>query len=187
MKNTMIRRLLTGILGTAALAAGAAEPVIDLSAKTEKLVAFQEPGKFCGWPANEGIWSWGDEILVGFELRDYLKSSKTHSADYSKPGRCVLARSLDGGRSWKLETPETFNRPEYIGDASRNDRQERPPRKLAEPLDFRAPGFAMKLRGTMFYTSADRGRNWDGPFRLEIAGVDPVSYTHLTLPTTERV
>ena len=103
MKNTMIRRLLAGILGTAALAAGAAEPVIDLSAKTEKLVAFQEPGKFCGWPANEGIWSWGDEILVGFELRDYLKSSKTHSADYSKPGRCVLARSLDGGRSWKLE------------------------------------------------------------------------------------
>ena len=87
MKNTMIRRLLAGILGTAALAAGAAEPVIDLSAKTEKLVAFQEPGKFCGWPANEGIWSWGDEILVGFELRDYLKSSKTHSADYSKPGR----------------------------------------------------------------------------------------------------
>ena len=25
-----------------------------------------EKGMFGGWPANHGIWSWGDEILVGF-------------------------------------------------------------------------------------------------------------------------
>ena len=29
-------------------------------------------GRFGGWPANYGIWSWGDEILVGFS-RGYYK------------------------------------------------------------------------------------------------------------------
>jgi hypothetical protein len=39
-----------------------------------------ETGRFGGWPANHGIWSWGDEILVGF------------SAGYH-----LFARSMDGG------------------------------------------------------------------------------------------
>ena len=26
---------------------------------------YQETSRFGGWPANFGIWSWGDEILVG--------------------------------------------------------------------------------------------------------------------------
>ena len=25
-----------------------------------------EAGRFGGWPANHGIWSWGNEILVGY-------------------------------------------------------------------------------------------------------------------------
>ena len=30
--------------------------------------AFRQAGRFGGWPANNGVWIWGDEILVGFEL-----------------------------------------------------------------------------------------------------------------------
>ena len=30
-------------------------------------VYFQK-GMFGGWPANHGIWSWGNEILVGFGM-----------------------------------------------------------------------------------------------------------------------
>ena len=30
------------------------------------VVVYREEGRFAGWPANHGIWAWGDEILVGF-------------------------------------------------------------------------------------------------------------------------
>ena len=33
---------------------------------------YAEPGRFGGWPANHGLWSWGNEILVGFS-RGYYK------------------------------------------------------------------------------------------------------------------
>ena len=70
------------------------------------LVVFQEDGRFGGWPANHGIWSWGDEILVGFEVGYFRASERGHSIDYSRPAEHVLARSLDGGETWKIEKPE---------------------------------------------------------------------------------
>lgn len=30
---------------------------------------FREPGRFGGWPANYGIWHWGDEIVGGARNR----------------------------------------------------------------------------------------------------------------------
>ncbi len=39
----------------------AGEPQVE-----KKIVVFGEEGKFGGWPANHGMWIWGDEILVGF-------------------------------------------------------------------------------------------------------------------------
>src|SRR5690606_36365357 len=32
----------------------------------QHLKIYAEDGRFAGWPANNGIWMWGDEILVGF-------------------------------------------------------------------------------------------------------------------------
>lgn len=40
----------------------------------QNVIVYQEPGRFGGWPANHGIWSWGNEILVGFE-RAYYQSN----------------------------------------------------------------------------------------------------------------
>lgn len=60
----------------------AAEPaLIDQHVK----VYFQ-PGRYGGWPANYGIWSWGDEILVGFEL-GYHKDlgPGRHAIDRDRP------------------------------------------------------------------------------------------------------
>jgi len=34
----------------------------------KSVVVFEQEGRFGGWPANHGIWSWGDEILVGFAV-----------------------------------------------------------------------------------------------------------------------
>jgi len=30
--------------------------------QSEHVIVNYEPGRFCGWPANNGIWSWGDDF-----------------------------------------------------------------------------------------------------------------------------
>ena len=77
----------------------------------KNVVVFQQEGRFGGWPANHGIWSWGDEILVGFEVGYFRASERGHSIDYSRPAEHVLARSLDGGETWKIEKPEGLRPP----------------------------------------------------------------------------
>jgi hypothetical protein len=37
------------------------------SAAEHNVIIYKQPERFAGWPANHGIWSWGDEIVVGFE------------------------------------------------------------------------------------------------------------------------
>ena len=67
---------------------------------------FAEPGRFGGWPANHGIWSWGDEILVGFSA-GYFKDNGPgrHTIDHDRPEEHLLARSRDGGETWIIENP----------------------------------------------------------------------------------
>src|SRR5581483_11859873 len=70
---------------------------------------YHQVGRFAGWPANYGIWSWGNEILVGFEAGYFhvrQPGEHEHSIDYKRPSEHVLARSLDGGLTWKIEKPE---------------------------------------------------------------------------------
>jgi hypothetical protein len=88
-------------LGFASL--GAAAPA-DLDAK--HTVVYFEKGRFGGWPANHGMWCWGNEILVGFS-RGWYKDlgPKRHHFDREKPEEHWLARSLDGGETWTLEHP----------------------------------------------------------------------------------
>ena len=37
----------------------------------KNVVVYDDPERYAGWPANNGIWSWGDEIVVGFTLGYY--------------------------------------------------------------------------------------------------------------------
>src|SRR5688572_27730612 len=69
---------------------------------------YREPGRFGGWPANHGIWSWGNEILVGFSAAYFKKREwMYHQADPDKPEVPAFARSADGGESWIVkEAPE---------------------------------------------------------------------------------
>src|SRR5258708_2812385 len=49
-----------------------AATVADQGAEAAKHVkVYSEPGRFGGWPANHGIWAWGNEILVGFSAGYY--------------------------------------------------------------------------------------------------------------------
>ena len=81
--------MLFGSLGTAPSDARGARVL-------ENVIVYKEAGRFGGWPANHGIWSWGDEILVGFSRGYYKDLGDRHHIDREKPEEHLLARSLDG-------------------------------------------------------------------------------------------
>ncbi|HUW19862.1 MAG TPA: sialidase family protein [Sedimentisphaerales bacterium] len=126
---------------------------VDGDVPIRHLIVYKQAGRFCGWPANNGIWSWGNEILVGFHLNYYKESEDRHSIDQDKPRQRVLARSLDGGQSWALEIPQALN-----------SRKESVP--CPGEVNFTHPDFAMTCRGSKFHISYDRGKTWQGPYRL---------------------
>src|SRR6202162_5949765 len=94
----------------------------------EHKLVYRETGRYGGWPANHGIWSWGDEIVVGFSAAWFQKKPPDrHQYDSSKPEEPRLARSLDGGASWTVEAPRSLLPPEQGGTAVS---------ALSEPMDF---------------------------------------------------
>src|SRR4051812_11803762 len=40
----------------------------------KNVVIYREKDRTAGWPANNGCWSWGDEIVVGF-MHHYYKEN----------------------------------------------------------------------------------------------------------------
>src|SRR5581483_8598752 len=79
------------------------------TAAEHNVVVYKQAERFAGWPANHGIWSWGNEIVVGFaagyfNTRD--PQHRQHAIDYQQPEEHLLARSLDGGETWTIEKPQ---------------------------------------------------------------------------------
>jgi len=121
------------------------------------VMVYAKPGRFAGWPANDGLWSWGDEILVGFHEGTYQsvkKLSKGHCLNRGQPRRDLLARSLDGGQTWTIEYPDN-----YAGDGGKVQ-------PCPGNINFAHPNFAMHCRGAQFRISYDMGKNWEGPYKL---------------------
>ena len=117
--------------------------------------AYQEEGRFAGWPANNGAWSWGNELLVGFVL-GYHKTniSGGHAINDDLPSFDAHARSLDGGVTWKLETTQKFSSGSYLT----------PP-----GIPFDHPDFAMRVINERYYVSNNRGKSFYGPIKLNIS------------------
>jgi len=144
------------------------------TASVENVIVHKEAGRYGGWPANHGIWSWGNEILVGFELGHFKDNSRGHSIDYSKPAEHVLARSMDGGQTWKIERPEGLRPPASVkiaGVPAASGGKE--PVDCKGGLDFSSPDFIFTARmadihvgPSRYYYSNDRGHNWSGPCKL---------------------
>jgi len=60
------------------------------------ITVYREKRRFGGWPANHGIWSWGNEILVGFSRGHYKDlGPDRHAIDRERPEEHLFARSLD--------------------------------------------------------------------------------------------
>ncbi len=131
----------------------------------EHVLVYRESGRLGGWPANHGIWSWGNEILVGFSAAYHkVQPATRHQQDPDKPEEPRLARSLDGGLTWMIEAPRDLLPPAQGG---------REPRDLDQPMDLQRSGFAMTLRfldsnhgPSLFWFSYDKGKIWEGPFKF---------------------
>jgi hypothetical protein len=151
----------------------------------EHVTVWRETRRYGGWPANHGIWGWGDEVLVGFTA-GVLKTGDPmrHPIDRAAGEQHVLSRSLDGGRTWQLEAPDALQpppRPErraLTGEPLRLP----PVQTLTGPLDFTTPGLALTFRashgtpGAWMYVGSDRGRRWAGPYQVpacDAPGLDP--------------
>ena len=158
--------------------ASASEPI-------RHVVVYKAAGRFAGWPANHGIWIWGDEILVGFSRGFDKDRGDFHHIDKDKPEEFLLARSLNGGLTWAVETPQP---PGALAGTlgMRHGRMppgiaEDRPVDLTEPIDFTHPGFALTVRmeatnggRSRFFYSYDRGHTWRGPFWLPGFGLEGV-------------
>ena len=82
--------LLTGAFAALAAHQGAAGEKHAAEA-VRQVVVYQEPGHFAAWPANNGIWVWQDEILVGFTLGYYKANDE--SLNRYRPARTSGARA----------------------------------------------------------------------------------------------
>lgn len=140
------------------------------------LVVAGEKGKFFGWPANNGLWTWdGDrEILVGFSYGNFVEQNGHNIegvSEHTEGILSLLARSKDGGCTWTIENPEN-----YVGDGG-----EVTPSPGGLPFDH--TDFAMRTVGIgyhgakdsegRFFFSINRGKTWRGPFSFGSLMNDP--------------
>jgi len=121
------------------------------------VIVYAERGKFCGFPANAGAWSWGREILVGFRLGTYEEHDRGHSASTRIPAETLQARSLDGGQTWSVERPGNLE-------------NQGTPKEFRDRLDFRHPDFALRCTGGGFQYSYNRGKSWSEFYALPKVG-----------------
>lgn len=135
----------------------------------------REKGKFAGWPANSGIWNWGEELLCGFALADHEDKESGHTYNRETAAQ-KFARSRDGGETWSIEDA-------YEQGITAEAKDHVPGGKAVKPgecpggFDFTHPDFAMTFRrmndsdGTShFYMTTDRGRGWQGPYAFPNLG-----------------
>ncbi len=173
--------LLFNLLGAIASADETRSERSEKPPDIEHVVVYREEGRFAGWPANHGIWIWGDEILTGFSRGFYADLGNFHNIDRKRPEEMLLVRSTDGGRTWAVEEPQPKGMligtravrhgtmPDGTSDETLID--------LKVPINFTDPNLAFTIRMEIkdagvsrFFYSYDRGRTWSGPFRLPLFG-----------------
>ncbi len=137
------------------------------SLSVEHSVVAIEKDRFHGWPANNGVWQWGDEVLVAYTQGDF-EIDRGHNI----AGRqdTMLSRSKDGGETWEMFDPEGFL------DDENEKYKAKGKKPLTEPLDFTHADFALRIFATGyhgnddpeggFFYSYDRGQSWKGPYSL---------------------
>lgn len=147
-------------------------------------VVYREPGRFAGWPANYGLWGWGEEIVSIFVSGWIGSDTGLHPRDRARPFVPVVARSMDGGRSWGHEPftgviptgAQTLSGDEHVDTELQIGPRLSPDDfvPLPEPIDFADPETAVLVGRTgivsgarsWFYVSVDHAHSWTGPHKI---------------------
>lgn len=161
----------------------------------EHVTVYAEPGRFAAWPANYGMWAWGDEIVLVF-TSGWLGSPGPglHAVDGSRGFETVQVRSGDGGLSWHREpftgaipSPAGLSVDEHLPASMRLDAVGElgavTPGLDEAGLDLADPGVVVMAGRTglhagsisWLYASRDRCRTWLGPYGLPDFGVPGVA------------
>jgi hypothetical protein len=147
-------------------------------------IVFRKHGEFAAWPANYGLWAWGQEIVAVFARGRVGEQGGLHELDRAQPFEPWQARSQDGGLTWTskpflgaLPGGRSLSADEHL-----DERLKVGPRvssddllALEEPVDFLDPEtIAMCARTDLagdtlgwFYVSRDGALTWDDPFRFK--------------------
>lgn len=139
----------------------------------EHIKIYYEDGRFAAWPANNGVWNWGDEILVGFVEAEHYETEGFHTYN-RETARNKYARSLDGGKTWEIEDAYDLGQTGWAFDNNLPEEMAEEPTILDEQIeDFTNPDFLITwLRynfhngPSIFYYSNNRGHEWDGPYQF---------------------
>ncbi|CAM4188214.1 sialidase family protein [Flavobacterium weaverense] len=146
-------------------------------------VVFSEKGKYAAWPANHGIWTWNNEILIGFVEASFKASNKgLHTYDIST-SRNKYARSLNGGITWKITDAFDIGQKAWGYDNNISSKRAVKPTVMKEAMsDFTDPNFLLTfLRHnnnegpTHFYYSNDKGESWKGAFTFPDLGISGIA------------
>lgn len=141
-----------------------ASRTVDSIISAQHVVVCHDPAQWTAVPANNGangpVWQWGDELLAGFTMGAFARAETGHQCDYAMPFHSWLARSMDGGETWRVWKPER-----YAGVPE-------PGSRCDKPADFASQGFALRVEGNGYhgnagckwFSSDDRGASWDGPY-----------------------
>jgi len=128
-------------------------------------VVFSKEKRFGGWPANHGLWRWGNEVVVGFQSCVFkVIDDGNHAIDKSQPREHLQARSVDGGESWTIENGVNVD-----SDSTAQDIQE------LSQINYEDENLAItflehkeKPGVINQYISLDKCKTWKGPYQIRI-------------------
>jgi hypothetical protein len=158
----------------------------------QQVTIYRNPERYAGWPANYGMWNWGNEIVLVFIAGYNGIAEGLHSRDKSRPFETMQARSLDGGQTWAVEpfpgkTPDNrgLSADEHMNEGLRLGEilDDYPSLEPTGNINFTHPDFAMMSARTglkagtrsFFYVSYDRCRTWEGRYDLPMFGQTAVA------------
>jgi hypothetical protein len=92
--------------------------------------------------------------------------------DSSQPYRSVQARSLDGGLTWALETPDNLG----LGLSAQGEPRMVETQPLpAGGIQFAHPDFGLRMTGPYLRVTYDRCRTWLGPYLMPTFGLEKLT------------
>jgi hypothetical protein len=167
--------------------------MIKQQMEIRRSIVFCQPDRFAGWPANYGLWHWGEEVVSIFVVGWVGPLRGLHARDTSRPFAPVVARSFDGGATWTIDAftgviptgAATLSGDEHVDHHLQVGPRLRPDQFATpkDPIDFTDPEQIVLCARTgiesgaqsWFYTSRDRAHTWNGPYRIPELGTTAMS------------